>query len=108
MAVTAVVAWLAPVSSGRPTKGTMIFDVCSQSTHLYFYCSMKYVTIWANMWWTACGARFSFVFNPAWLHGNVASHREIKEHLFVISFSLMYSLMPIFGTMMPLLDAAFR
>lgn len=47
-------------------------------------------------------------FNPAWLHGNVASYREIKEHLFVISFSLMYLLMPIFGTMMPLLDAAFR
>lgn len=68
---------------------------------------MKHVTIWANMWWIA-GDKIFVCFNPAWLHGNVASYREIKEHLFVISFSLMYLLMPIFGTMMPLLDAAFR
>jgi hypothetical protein len=35
-------------------------------------------------------------FTPVWLHGNVAFYREIKEHLYVISFSLMYLLMPTF------------
>jgi hypothetical protein len=87
MVVTGEVAWSALVNLGRPSMVRWPSMSAFNLPIFFSCCSMKYVTIWANVWWTACGTRFSFVSARP---GYTATLHPIERSKYIFSLFLPF------------------